>query len=183
MLRTINLLAFVGVLYIAGVWGIQWFRAPWSMPALGPTLTGAWEGPMQAQFGAPYRLYLDLRYRDLQGRMAWSSNLTGAARICTRHGEVYEFTLDGEASRTGDHIELKLTFVDPARSGLWTHFEGNWDGRTLTLQPLKNPFMPDGTYAEQRTVSASDPDDNFQQTALQKADAASFLISCGRLSG
>jgi hypothetical protein len=182
MLRTVNLLAFVGVLYFAGAWGMQWLRAPWSLSALGPTLTGVWEGPLQSKLGASYRLYLDLRYRSLQGRLDSSSNLTGQARICTRTGTVYEFTVDGEASRSGDQIELRLTYADPAQSALRMELAGRWNGQTLALQPLRNPFMPDGTFVNHRTVSSTDPDDGFQLAALQPGDAPSFLIACGRLT-
>lgn len=182
-MRTLNLLALVGVIFFVGTWGMQWMRAPWSFPALGPTLTGVWEGPLRANLGAEYRLYLDLQYRDLRGRIYASSTLTGEGRICTRTGDVYQYTLDGEASRSGDRVELRMSFVDPVRSELGTQLEGSWDGRTLTLRPLTNPFRPDGAFQPNRPRSAADPDDSIRAGGLQKSDAASLLIACGRLSG
>lgn len=181
-MRTLNLLAFVGVIFFVGTWGMQWLRAPWSFSALGPTLTGVWEGPLRANLGAEYRLYLDVQYRDLRGRIYSSSTLTGQARLCTRTGEAFQFTLDGEASRSGDHVELRLSSVDPARSELGNYLEGSWDGQTLTLRPRSNPFRPDGTFQPNRPLSSADPDDSFGPGRFQKSDAASFLIACGRLT-
>ena len=182
-MRTINLLALVGVIYFAGTWGLQWFRAPWSFESLGPTLTGAWEGPLRANLGAEYRVYLDMSYRDIRGRNYMRDNLTGRGRICNRHGEVFEYELDGWASRSGDQVEIQLSFVDPVRSALGNRLEGSWDGQTLTLRPLTNPFMPDGAFQLSRTTSTADPDDSFGPGSLRKSDAASFLVACGRLAG
>jgi hypothetical protein len=181
--RTLNLLAFVGVVFLAGTWGIRWGVAPWSFPSLGPTLTGTWDGPLKANLGAQYRIYLDLTYRDAPGRSLMKSTLMGQARICNRHGDVYEYTVGGGASRSGDTVEIGLSFVDPVRSALGNTLRGGWDGQTLTLQPLTNPFMPDGTFLLHRTVSTDDPDDSFGPASLHKSDAASFLIACGRLTG
>ena len=184
MMRTLNLLALVGVIFFVGTWGMQWMRAPWSYPSLGPTLTGVWEGPLRANRGAEYRIHVDLQYRELRGRIYAQSNMTGQARICTRTGDVYEYTVDGEVSRSGDRVALQLAFVDPARSGLGTSLEGSWDGQagTLTLRPLSNPFQPDGTFRPNRTLSTTDPDDSIAPGQLHKSDPASFLIACGRLT-
>jgi hypothetical protein len=181
--RTLNLLALVGVIFFVGTWGIQWMRAPWSIASLGPTLTGVWEGPLRANLGAEYRLYLDLQYRDLRGRIYAESTLTGQGRICTRTGDVYEYTLDGEASRSGDSVELRLSYVDAAPSELSTHLEGAWNGQTLTLRPRSNPFMPDGSFQPNRSITSTAPDDSIQPGELRKSDPASFLIACGRLAG
>ncbi|MCC7371465.1 MAG: hypothetical protein IT306_23805 [Chloroflexi bacterium] len=166
MLRTINLLAFVGVLYLAGTYGGRWVWAPWSMPALGPTLTGVWEGPLRAEQGAEYRLYVELSYRDGGVRLSGASTLTGRARICNRAGELFEYSVDGEASRSGDRVELRLTFADPARRALGTVLDGSWSGQSLTLRPTANPFADDG----------------FVPAELHRAEPAAFLIGCGRLT-
>jgi hypothetical protein len=181
--RTLNLLALVGVIFFVGTWGIQWARAPWSMASLGPTLTGVWEGPLRTNLGAEYRLFLNLQYRDLRGRISAESTLTGQGRICTRTGEVYEYNLDGEASRSGDSVELRLSYADAAHSELGTQLEGAWNGQTLTLRPRSDPFMPDGSFQPQRPVSGTTPDDSIQPGELRKSDPASFLIACGRLAG
>jgi len=181
-MRTLNLLALVGVIYVAASWGMQWFRAPWSMAVLGPTLTGYWDGPLRARQGAEYRILLDLQYREFQGRNDTRSNLTGQARICSRHGDGHQYTLDGEATRTGDHVEIRLSPTDPARGELGNTLEGAWNGQTLTLQPRSNPFMPDGTVRPGRTLSSLDGDDLFGPAELRKSDTASFLIACARLA-
>lgn len=182
-MRTINLLALVGVIYFAGTVGMQWLRAPWSFASLGPTLTGNWEGPLRAKLGAEYRMYLEMSYREGRGRSSFWDTLTGRGRICNRHGEVFEYELDGGASRSGDQVEIHLAFVDPVRSALGNRLEGSWDGRTLTLRPTTNPFMPDGTFQLRRAISPADPDDSFQPGQLRKSDAATFLVACGRLAG
>jgi hypothetical protein len=169
----------VGLVFL-GTWGWQWIRAPWSLEILGPTLTGTWEGPLQARLGAEYRAYLDMGYQeDIESRF----NLTGRALICSRHGDLYEYTLDGEASRSGDRVTIQLAYVDPVRSALGNSLEGTWHGETLTLRPVTNPFMPDGTFQLHRAVSTADPDDSFAPAELRRADLASYLAACGRLAG
>ncbi|MGE3912329.1 MAG: hypothetical protein AB7K36_23410 [Chloroflexota bacterium] len=180
-MRHLNTLAIIGVIAFALTFGLQWVRAPWSMSALGPTLTGVWEGPLQAAQGAEYRLFLDLRYRGIQGRIS-ASTLNGVARICTRQGTVYEYLVEGQATHAGDSIALHLSYVDPAQSDLNTQVTGSWTGDVLTVRPLSNPFQPDGSFAAGQPAGNADTD-AFKSATLHRADAATYLMACGRLAG
>jgi hypothetical protein len=180
--------ATIVVLVLAAVygldtWGMRWLRAPWSYPTLGPTLTGAWEAPLRARQGAEYRLLLELAFRDTGVRVRdWDHTLVGRAMICTRTGDVYEYTVDGDANRSGNTISLSLTYPDPQRSALGNRLEGAWRGDTLSLTPYNNPFQPDGSFLLDRRVSSADPDDRFETAELHRADRADFLIACARLT-
>jgi hypothetical protein len=176
--------ALLVVVYAVSEWGIRWLQAPWSYEALGPTLTGSWEGPLRARLGQDYRLYVELGYRDPGRRWRLrEDNIEGHGWVCNRHGDVFEVNVGGKANRAGDHLTLRLSHVDPVRSGLWTDLEGAWTGSALTFPAARNPFLPDGRFVQIRTVSSSDPDDSFGPIELRKADRASFLAACGRLGG
>jgi len=172
-------LAIVAGLFLFMTVGLRWLEAPWSFELLGPTLTGTWEGPMQARLGARYRLYLVLEFNYRNGR--GYKPLTGSGRICSQHRETYEYTLRGDADRSGNDVELNLTYGDPVRSALGMRLQGAWDGSTLTLRPRYNPFMPDGSFLLHRTVSTSEPDDSFEPAQLRRADLAAFEAACRRL--
>jgi len=180
--RGLALVLLVGIVFAADQWGIRWFRAPWSFAALGSTLTGVWEGPLRARQGAEYRILLNLEYAASGQRTMSASNITGTGQICTAHGDIYEYDLDGEASRSGDSVRVLLTYVDAVRSALGSRLEGSWSGQTLALRPLSNPFQPDGTFLPNRSVSTADPDDRFEAAELRKSDEASFLVACARLA-
>jgi hypothetical protein len=177
----ITVALLVGVVAF-GEWGMRWLMAPWSYAALGPTLTGTWEGPLRARLGSEYRVFLDLEYRapGRRSRLIYS-RLVGRGWICTRRGEVYEYEVDGSANRSGNQVEIGLEYVDPVQSALGNRLEGGWNGETLTLRPLTNPFMPDGSFVLHRGISSSDPDDSFASAELRKSDRATFLSNCGRL--
>src|SRR5215217_3472362 len=157
--RGLALVLLLAIVVAADQWGVRWLRAPWSFAALGPTLTGVWEGPLRAQRGAEYRIVLRLEYAPSGQRASSAFNLTGTGQICTARGDVWEYDLDGEASRSGDTVRVLLTYVDPVRSALGNRLEGSWSGQTLALRPLVNPFQPDGTFLPNRSVSSADPDD------------------------
>jgi hypothetical protein len=124
-----------------------------------------------------------LEYRDPGRRWRMNEdNLTGRGSICNRHGDVFDVDVRGDASRSGDRLTLHLSHVDPARSGLWTELGGGWTGPTLAFGSARNPFLPDGTFVQVRTVSSADPDDSFGPAELRRADRASFLAACGRLT-
>ena len=181
--RATIVVLMLAAVYGLDTWGMRWLRAPWSYPSLGPTLTGAWEAPLRAQQGAEYRLLLELAYRDTGVRVQdWNHTLVGRAMICTRTGDVYEYTVDGEANRSGDTISLYLVHPDPQRSALGNRLEGAWRGDTLTLTPAANPFQPDGSLLLDRRVGTADPDDRFATAELRRADRADFLIACARLT-
>lgn len=181
--RGIALVLLLGIVVAVDQWGIRWLRAPWSFAALGPTLTGVWEGPLRARLGAEYRILLSLEYSPSGQRASSAFNLTGTGQICTAHDDLYEYDLDGEANRSGDTIRVLLTYVDPVRSALGNRLEGSWSGQTLTLRPLVNPFQPGGTFLPNRTVSSADPDDSFGPAELRKSDLPTFLTACARLAG
>jgi hypothetical protein len=180
--RGLALVLLVGIVFAADQWGIRWFRAPWSFAALGPTLTGVWEGQLRAQRGAELRILLNLEYAPSGQRANSPFNLTGTGQICTAHDDLYEYDLDGEASRSGDSVRVLLTYVDPIRSALGNRLEGRWGGQTLTLRPLSNPFQPDGTFLLNRSVSTAAPDDSFEPAELRKSDLPTFLAACARLA-
>lgn len=181
--RGLLLVALLLGVLVVDQWGFRWWRAPWSYEAVGPTLTGSWEGPLRAHQGAEYRLLLSLGYQYHDQHLLWGeSNLTGAAWLCTPRGEVHEYAVDGHASRSGDAVEIDLAYGDPRLSGLGFDLVGSWDGQVLTLRPSENPFQPDGSFQASRTVSTSDPDDSFGTAELRKSDRASFLVACGRLT-
>lgn len=180
--RGLALVLLLAIVIAADQWGLRWLRAPWSFAALGPTLTGVWEGPLRAQRGAAYRILLNLEYASSGQRAMSAFNLTGTGQICTAHGDIFEYDLDGEASRSGDSVRVLLTYVDPIRSALGNRLEGSWSGQTLALRPLSNPFQPDGTFLANRSVSSADPDDSFGPAELRKSDEASFLVACARLA-
>lgn len=164
-------------------WGIRWYQSPWSYAALGPTLTGTWEGTLRARLGSEYRLFLDLRYRHQGRRLTrFDSNVTGQGWLCSRTGDVYEYAVDGTASRSGDTVQLTLDNPDPARSALNLSIDGSWNGETITLRPTRNPFQPDGTFLLNRSISTADPDDSFGPAELRNGDRAAFLAACGRLA-
>jgi len=182
--RGLVIMLLLGVVYALDAWGMRWLRAPWSYPADGPTLTGAWEGTLRARQGAEYRALLVLAYRDTGVRIrSWNHTLTGRAAICTRTGDYYEYTLDGDANRSGTSISLLLVYPDPKQSALGNQLDGAWHGETLTLTPARNPFEPDGSFKLDRRVSTADPDDSCETAEFRRADAASFLMSCARLTG
>ena len=97
--------------------------------------------------------------------------------------DLFEYDVDGEASRSGDIVRVRLTYVDPVRSALGTRLEGSWSGQTLIVRPLVNPFQPDGTFLPNRPASSADPDDSFGQAELRKSDLPTFLAACARLAG
>jgi hypothetical protein len=126
---------------------------------------------------------LELAYREPGQR--WrigESNLTGRGWLCTRQGQVYDYSLVGEASRSGDRVKIEMTYGDPVRSALGNRLNGAWASPVLTLRPERNPFQPDGTFVQNRPVSTSDPDDSFDAAELRKGSQASFLAACGRLA-
>lgn len=171
----------IGIGWVFGsTWVIRWFDAPWSISALGPTLTGSWEGPLQALQGAQYRLTLTFEYVEA-GRS--NTNLRGQGRICNRHGEIFELSLRGRANRAGSRLMLTLPKADDAQPGPSLTLEGHWDGQKLTVRPTSNPFLADGAFQAVRTVSASDPDDSFTPTDLAPGDNAAFEAACRQLRG
>jgi hypothetical protein len=180
--RGLALVLLIGIVFAADQWGLRWLRAPWSFAALGPTLTGVWEGPLRARRGAEYRILLSLEYAASGQRTSSELNLTGTGQICTARDDLYEYDLDGEASRSGDSIRVLLTYVDPVRSALGNRLEGSWSGQTLTLRPLANPFQPDGTFVLNRSLSSADPDDSFEPAELRKSDLPTFLAACARMA-
>jgi hypothetical protein len=174
----------LAAVYVLDGWGMRWLRAPWSYPSLGPTLTGLWDAPLRARQGAEYRLLLELAYRDTGVRVRdWDHTLVGRAVLCTRTGDVYEYTVDGDANRSGDTMSLLLVYPDGTRSALGNRLEGAWQGDTLTLTPANNPFQPDGSFLLDRRVSTADPDDSFETAQFRRADRSDFLIACARLTG
>ena len=177
------IVALITVVIAIDQWGVRWWQAPWSYAALGPTLTGTWEGALQAGQGTEYRLYLELEYRHHGRRLRrGESNLTGRGLLCSRAGGVSDYDVNGDASRSGESIWLSLDAPDRAQSGRDMTLRGSWDGSTLTLRPSFNPFRPDGTFVPNPPVTPNAPDDGFAPAALQKHDRASFLAACGRLT-
>jgi hypothetical protein len=181
MARALFLAVFILGAVVFGEWGVRWLVAPWSYAALGPTLTGTWSGPLRAQQGAEYRVFFNLTYSS-SNRRFWTSNLAGEAFICTQQGEMYDYTVRGDADRNGHNVVISTIYGDAHLSALGMHFEGDWDGQTLTLTPANNPFLPDGRFIFPRSVSTADPDDNFAMAMLQRSDRPSFLAACGRLA-
>ena len=173
------MIVVLGVGWVFGsTWAIRWFDAPWSISMLGPTLTGHWEGPLQARQGAHYRLLLAFEYVEA-GRS--STNLRGTGRICNRHGETFELSLRGRANRAGNRLMLTLPKADDVRPGPSLTLEGHWDGQRLTVRPTSNPFLLDGTYQAVRTISTNDPDDSFTPSDLHPGDSAAFEAGCRQL--
>jgi hypothetical protein len=158
---------------------IRWFDAPWSIAALGPTLTGSWEGPLRARQGAQYHLTLAFEYVEA-GRS--TSNIRGKGRICNRHGETFELSVSGTANRAGDRITLILPKADDVPLGPSLTLDGHWNGQKLTVRPTANPFLADGTFQAVRTISTSDPDDSFMPSDLHPGDPASFETACRLLT-
>lgn len=174
-------IAVVAVFAFTAIYGLdavfRWIDAPWSYAALGPTLTGPWEGPLQARQGTSYRLYLDIAYERV-GRSA--TNLRGSARVCSRNGGTFNLGLRGSANRSGNRIELVLYPPDD-RPAPTIPLIGGWDGQALTLRATDNPFQRDGTYQTVRTVSTSAPEDGFGITFLRASDLARFEAACRAL--
>ena len=177
-------LAAVGVVFEQGR---RLLLAPWSFGE--PTLTGAWEGPLRANLGAEYRLFLDLDY---YGPMRWGSgtrrrrgfpdNLKGTARLCTPRAEAFAYEVSGDAHGQAGDVKLSLEYGDPRLSVLDLNLAGAWGGRTLTLRPHKNPFDPDGTFRPGRPINSAAPDDSFGPAELRKATPADFEAACRRLA-
>ena len=175
----IAVMSVLGVSWVFGsTWMIRWFDAPWSIAALGPTLTGNWEGPIQARLGAHYRLLLTFEYVEA-GRS--SINLRGQGRIRNRDGETFELSLRGRANRAGSRLMLTLPKADDVHPGPSLTLEGHWDGQKLTVRPTSNPFMTDGTYRAVRTVNTNDLDDSFTPSDLHPGDSAAFEAGCRQL--
>jgi hypothetical protein len=174
------LILVIGVGWVFGsTWVIRWFDAPWSIAALGPTLTGTWEGPLQARQGAQYRLSVTLDYEEA-GRHS-STNVRGTGRICNRYGQTFELLLRGRVNRDGDRFKLTLPKADDAQDGPSLTLDGHWSGDELTVKPTANPFLADGTFQAVRTISTNDPDDSFIPSALRRADHATFEAACREL--
>lgn len=185
-------LLIIGVLLIAAFVGLpagyRLVTAPWSIGLRGrDTLTRAWAGPMQARLGAEYGMYLDLQYKDLgvgrrrSRRASRRNNLEGRGAVCTRTGEVYEYKLLGKADRSGKITTLWMEYGDPKLSALNMSLRGPWQAGRLTVTSNKNPFLPDGRFDPNRTLSSTDPDDSFAPVLLQHGDRAAFEATCARI--
>jgi hypothetical protein len=160
-------------------------EAPWSVGTGGrPTLTGTWEGQLEARRGARYRLFLDLRYsgRDPGQGAVGRDNLEGSAQLCTPTGERWEYALGGVADRAAENVKLRLMFADPERSALNLPLSGRWHGDRFAVEVTDNPFQQDGSFRPGPRVSSSeDPDDSFLPTLLEKADLSAFESACRAL--
>ena len=168
------------VIFVFGfAWLIRALNAPWSIRAFEPTLTGSWFGRLQARQGAAYILLVTIEYEE-RGRS--STNLRGQGRLCNQPGQTFQFTLRGDASRTGDRVTLTLPKADDVRPGPGLQLEGSWNGQRLTIRPTANPFLPDGTFQAVRTVSTDDPDDSFSPTELATGEIAAFEAACRQLA-
>ena len=89
----------------------------------------------------------------------------------------------GFAAITGAVEDLRPEYRAPALSALDPRLAGARRPPTLELAPQwkMNPFLPDGTFAEERTWSRSDPDASFQPFALAKGDQGALEAICRRI--
>jgi hypothetical protein len=165
--------------------------APWSLAGEGPTLTGTWDGQLQARQGGRYRLLLDIDYDDESrggGRRRsrvtdrTPGDLKGTARVCTPKGEIYAYAVNGHADRSAEQVRLNLEYGDPALSALNLPLEGSWRGDVLVVTTWKNPFGPDGSFQPNRSVDSASPDDRFAPAELRKAAVGDFEAACARLA-
>jgi hypothetical protein len=161
--------------------------APWSLGYFGrDTLTGSWVGPLRAQQGAEYGLYLDLDYKGRDGggyrdSALGSTNLQGHATLCTPTGERFDYDVSGDASRSGMVEDLWLEYGDPSLSALNLRLSGRWRAPALTLEPDANPFLPDGSFSPSRVLSSDDLDDSIAPFALTKGDQEALEAICLRI--
>ena len=185
----------IALLLIAVVFGLSCgyraVTAPWSIGLGGrATLTRSWVGPAQARQGAEYTLFLDLDYKDTtragrrsrSGRANRRSNLVGSAVICTPTGERYDYRVSGRADRAGKMRPLYLEYGDPKLSALNVQLTGVWQQQTVQFAANKNPFLPDGRFEPNRTLSSADPDDSFAPVTLRPGDRRAFDTACQRLT-
>jgi hypothetical protein len=183
----VPLILLFGVFWVGVEFVSRWFWAPWSFGE--PSLTGTWDGPLQAGLGAPYRLLVDLDYRSVvrlgRGTFIGSSRpdtLQGTARLCTPRGETYTYAVRGRANRAGQEVRVTLQYGDRSLSVLDLVLVGGWSAPVLTLQPDRNPFNPDGTLSPRRAASSADPNDSFAPAELRTATVGEFEVVCGRLA-
>jgi hypothetical protein len=160
--------------------------APWALDLDGgPTLEGSWEGTLRARLGAEYRLSLTMQHRDRDGRRRRTRQVTtieGSARLCAPTGRLYEYTLLGGADDAGEQLRLTLTYPDPSQSALGLRLEARWsEGAPDVLRIVSvatNPFLPDGTFQQVRSIGSSDPDDSFLPAELRRTTGSSEAASC-----
>jgi len=73
--------------------------APWAIDwGGGPTLTGAWVGPLRSNWGSEYHLYVELGWEPPRGRTS-RAYLTGTAWVCNRTGAEFRLEVRGDADR------------------------------------------------------------------------------------
>jgi hypothetical protein len=53
--------------------------------------------------------------------------------------------------------------------------------RNLATKWPMNPFLPDGRFRAERTVSSNDSDDSFEPFVLTRGDHEAFEASCRRI--
>lgn len=180
MLVTLALIVFGGVILPEA---IKVVTAPWAVTWLpGPKLAGTWDGPLRARQGSEYRVFLDLRYADEREQNLFDNNLAGTARVCTRHGQTYEYGVSGGVNAFSQRVKIGLGYGDPRLSGLGFALVGRWEGAPLRLTASDNPFDPDGIYRHGSPRSTADPDDSFLPTELTPGSLADFETSCRRIA-
>ena len=140
--------------------------APWAIDwGGGPTLTGAWVGPLRSNWGSEYHLYVELGWEPPRGRTS-RAYLTGTAWVCNRTGAEFRLEVRGDADRAAQDVDLDLE-ASASGYGESLPLRGAWHGDTLRLSAFTSPFGPEGELRGSRsTVSSSTTDKNGRFVAL-----------------
>ena len=169
---------------------------PWALHIGGrftPLETWSGYGAVQADNGGHYVLFTHF-----QGGIAGGGEdapscsshgcdtLFGNAKLCTRSGQAYSFTLTGGVhswwSTDGARTSVDLTGT-PLPDGWVVAFHGAWHGPALRLATPDNSFTEVFTPAGAIRTTTSTADAGVARVTLRAGSQAAFQSACQALAG
>jgi hypothetical protein len=192
LLRLVRLLLVLAIFFVV----VQLALNPWIFHIGGKfTPTASWSGlgDVRASNGGRYVLSISFRGGFLGGdetgcsQFSGCDNMTGTARMCTRSGVTYSFSLTGQVhawlSTNGSRTNLDITGGSPVSlpDGWVVALHGAWHGANLAVASPDNSFTEVFTPRGAIRKQTSSADAGVARVLLRPGTAADFSRACAAL--
>ena len=180
--RRWGLLGVLVVVLAAGAAGAHWGPYPWAFPLL-PTLTGSWNGELQAAAQDRRYVHLQLGLDTSRSSCHVACAISGDARVCDSRGAVQDYRVGGDPRNwRGTRFYLYLYARKPHAGALLDTagtIEGTWHGDVLQLRarPTFDTVAPNGAITTYSRGLQSPP----RSWQMRRGDTAKFAAGCSRL--